>query len=413
MTHKKGKFFTVLITAIFLSQSGIGQEVYQWRGPARDGKYDETGLLSQWPQEGPQLLWSVETLGPGYAAPVITTDKLLIMGVEDGISTLFAFDLEGKLLWKARNGASFTGSGFSSRFPGSRTTPTVVGDMVYATSGHGRIACFDIKTGKELWAVDMINDLDGFMNEFSYAESVVTDDQYIYCFPGGKNINIAALNRFTGETVWTSPATGDTTHFVSPILVELPSRKVFVSTSRHHIFGVDCSNGELLWKYDIAINNDGDHANTPVYDAPYIYNITNDADGVGAIKLELSPDGKSVKEIWTNKEVKNDMGGFILEDNLIFVTTENKYLNIVDPADGQLLERVRSPFGGLIFADNKFICYGTTGDVSLFNYENGKLVQGGTFKVTMGSREHFSHPVVANGVLYIRHGEALMAYRIK
>lgn len=86
---------------------------------------------------------------------------------------------------------------------------------------------------------------------------------------------------------------------------------------------------------------------------------------------------------------------------------------MLDPANGVVLEKVRSPFGGLIFADNKFICYGTTGEVTLFNYENGKLIQGGTFKITMGSKEHFSHPVVANGVLYIRHGEALMAYQIK
>jgi outer membrane protein assembly factor BamB len=176
---------------------------------------------------------------------------------------------------------------------------------------------------------------------------------------------------------------------------------------------VDCSNGDLLWKYDIAINNDGDHANTPIYDAPYIYNITNDDRGVGAIKLELSPDGKGVKEVWTNKDVKNNMGGFLVVDHKPVVTTENKYLNLLDPANGTVLEKIRSPFGGLIFADNKFICYGNTGDVSLFNYENGKFVQGGTFKITMGSKEHFSHPVVSNGVLYIRHGEALMAYKIK
>lgn len=410
---KEIKFFPLLIIVLFLSQLSYAQDVYQWRGPARDGKYIESGLLSQWPEEGPQLLWSTEILGPGYAAPVITADKLLIMGVENGNSTLFAFDLNGKLLWKAPNGESFAGSGFASNFPGSRSTPTVIAEMVYATSGIGRIACFNINTGEELWAVDMVEDLDGFMNEFSYAESVVADDNNIYCFPGGKEINIAAINRFTGETVWTSEATRDTTHFVSPILVELPSRKIFVSTSRHHIFGVDCSNGELLWKYDIAINHDGDHANTPVYDAPYIYNITNDDNGVGTIKLELSPDGKSVKEVWTNKDVKNDKGGFVVVDHKLFVTTENKNLNVLDPANGTVLDRVRSPFGGLIFADNKFICYGTTGDVSLFNYENDKLVQGGTFKITMGSKEHFSHPVVANGVLYIRHGEALMAYQIK
>ncbi len=407
------KINTLLILSLILLQSSFAQTVYQWNGPNRDGKYDESGLLDQWPEEGPEMIWSVENLGDGYAAPVITSDKLLIIGVENEQSMLFAYDLNGNLLWKSPNGKSFVGEGYASNFPGSRSTPTVVGDKVYATSGTGRIACFNLNSGEELWAVDMVTDLNGFMNEFSYAESVVIDGDDLYCFPGGKEINMAKLNRLTGETIWTSEATGDTTHFVSPILVELPSRKIYVSTARHSMFGVDCSNGELLWKYDIAINHDGDHANTPIYDAPYIYNSTNDDDGVGTLKLELSADGSSVKEVWTNEDIKNDMGGLILLDNKLFVTTENKYLNMLNTEDGSLIERVRSPFGGLIYADNKFICYGTNGAVSLFNYENGTLTETGSFKVTMGSKEHFAHPVVANGVLYIRHGEALMAYKIK
>ena len=402
-----------LIIFLFISQLLSAQNVYQWRGPDRDGKYNESGLLSQWPEQGPQLLWSTEKLGSGYAAPVLTSDKLLIMGVEDGVSTLFAFDLSGNLQWKTPNGKSFVGDGFSARFPGARSTPTVMGDLVYATSGTGRLACFNLNNGEEQWAVDMVSDLKGFMNEFSYAESVVTDDNAVYCFPGGKEISVAKLDRFTGKTIWTSEATGDTTHFVSPILVNLPLRKVFVSASRHYVFGVDCATGELLWKYNIAIRHDGDHANTPVYQAPYLYVVTNDENGKGAIKLELLSDGTGVKEVWTNKEVKNDMGGYILHEKKLFVTTENKYLNTLDQETGTVLDKVRSSFGGLIFTDNKFIVYGTNGDVQLFNYENGKLNQGGLFKVTMGSQEHFSHPVVNGGVLYIRHGEALMAYKIK
>lgn len=406
-------YFILLIFTFYSSGLLRAQTVYQWRGPARDGIYNETGLLSQWPEKGPQLLWFTENLGPGYAAPCVTPNKLLAMGVENGNSTLFAFDLKGKLLWKAPNGKEFTGSGYSASFPGARSTPTVVDSLVYATSGLGRMACFNLNTGKEIWAVDMVKDLKGYQNEFGYSESVVTDDKTVYCFPGGKNINVAALDRFIGRTVWTSKATGDTTHFVSPILVQLPSRKIFVSVSRHYIFGVDCSNGELLWKYQIAFKYDGDHCNTPVYDAPYLYLVTADDNGKGTIKLELSPDGKSVKEIWTNPRIKNNLGGFVVVDHKLFVTSENRNLNMLDPANGAVAEKIKAPYGGLIYADHKFICYGNNGDVSLFDYMNGKLVPGGTFKITKGTKEHFSHPVVSNGVLYIRHGEALMAYKIK
>ncbi len=407
------KLQSILFLIFLFYQSTLAQDVFQWRGPNRDGIYQDSGLLSQWPENGPELIWFTEELGEGYAAPVVTSDKLLIVGVENSNSTLFAFNFNGKLLWKTTNGKEFKGSGFSGRFPGARSTPTVVGELVYVISGLGRMACFNITDGKEIWAVDLVKDLKGRINEFGYAESVVTDDKKVYCFPGGKDIGVAALDRFTGKTIWTSKATGDTVHFVSPIIINTPEVNIYVSASRYHVFGVDCSNGNLLWKHRIPYKYDGDHCNTPIYDAPYIYLSTGDENGIGTFKLELSGDGRNVREIWKNERIKNALGGFVLVDNKLFVTTENKYFNMLDTKDGSVIERVRSTYQSTIFADNKFICYGTNGDVDLFNYENGKLTPGGSFKITKGSREHFSHPVVANGVLYIRHGEALMAYRIR
>jgi len=409
---KKLQSLSLNLLMFCLCFQSFSQTVTQWRGPNRDGKYNETQLLKQWPEKGPQLLWSAETLGAGFAAPVVTSDKLFVNGVINGESYLFAFDLKGKLLWKSPNGKEFTGEGYSANFPGARPSPTVVNDLVYTSSGLGRIACFETSTGKEKWAVDMVKDLKGYLNEFGYTESFVTDEKLLYCFPGGTVNNIAALDRLTGKTVWTSNALGDTTHFCSPILINLPSRKIYVTVSRHWIFGVDCKNGELLWKYPVAYKYDGDHVNSPVYKAPYIYWVSGDENGNGAIKLELSADGKNVKEIWTNPQVRNSMGGLIVIDGKLFTTTENKNLNILDPAKGTVTEKIKAPYGGLIFADNKFIVYGNNGDVSLFNSEKGILVPGGTFKITKGSKEHFAHPVLANGVLYIRHGEAMMAYKI-
>ena len=112
-------------------------------------------------------------------------------------------------------------------------------------------------------------------------------------------------------------------------------------------------------------------------------------------------------------QVQNSMGGFIVINGQMFVTTENKNLSVLDPATGKVTYKIKAPYGGLIYADGKFFCYGNNGEMSLFNYEKGILVPGGSFKVDKGTKEHFAHPVIANGVLYIRHGKALMAYKIK
>lgn len=410
---KKLLSLTLLILVVSHFSQTFSQSVYQWRGPNRDGKYNETSLLSQWPETGPQQLWLFDGLGSGYSAPVITPDKLFINGVSDGQSYLFCLDLDGNLLWKSPNGKEFAGEDYSSNFPGSRPSPTVVGDKVYTSSGMGRMACFDAATGKELWKLDMLTDFDGILNQFGYAESFVTDENLIYCFPGGHTTNVAALDRMTGKTVWTSQEPGDTTHFCSPILIHLTSRKIFVSVSRYWIFALDAQNGELLWKYPIDFKYEGDHLNTPVFQAPYLYWISGDENSCGAVKLEIADDGKSVKEIWKNPKVRNSMGGLIVFNERLYTTTENKNLNAIDLETGTITGKIRAPYGNIIFADNKFIVYGNNGDVSLFNLITGNLIPGGSFKVTLGSREHFAHTVISNGVLYIRHGEVLMAYKVK
>lgn len=85
--------------------------VSQFRGDNRDGHYSESNLLDQWPEEGPEMLWSSDGLGVGYAAPVVTEDKIFVNGEIDSVSHLFAFDLEGKMLWKAAMGPEFMGKG--------------------------------------------------------------------------------------------------------------------------------------------------------------------------------------------------------------------------------------------------------------------------------------------------------------
>ena len=418
----KIKFITIerslIIIVIFaLLQSctpNTRQEISQWRGPDRNGIYNETMLLNEWPESGPDSLWVYEGIGKGYAAPVVLNDKIFVNGEQDSMSFLFAFDINGNLLWKSPNGKEFMGSGFSSTYPGSRSTPTVVNDLVYTTSGLGRIACFETSTGAEKWAVDIVKDLNGNYSEFGYSESVVVDENNVYCFPGGAKTNMAALDRFTGKTVWTSEALKDTFSYCSPVVAELPTRKVLITHSRHNLYAIDCQNGEALGSYKLKNYEwDGEHCNSPLYNDGFIYFIGNDEKGSGAIKLELSENGESLKEVWSNEKIRNNFGGYIKMDNKLLTTIKGNWLKALDLDNGSVADSVKIPAGSLIYADNKLICYGMNGEVNLIHYKQNQFDVTGTLKVKQGSGHHFSHPVVANGVLYIRHGNALLAYNIK
>jgi len=400
---------------VFVSEfnNAYAQGASQWRGVNRDGKYNEKNLLKKWPEKGPQLLWSFEQLGLGYAAPSIADGRVFVNGESFGFSYLYALDLNGKLLWKSPNGKEFMGAGFSSTYPGARSTPTVVGNLVYTSSGKGRIACFDVAMGIEKWAIDMVKGLGGYENEFGYSESLVVDDKHVYCFPGGSNTNIASLDRFTGKTVWTSKALADTTSFCSPILVNLPSIKILITFSRHYLFGIDTKNGALLWSYKLnGFKYDGEHCNTPIYENGYIYNVAAEALGNGTVKLALSSDGKSIKEIWRNKNIRNDFGGFVKVDNKLFMTVEKNWLKSIDINNGKVIDSIKMNYGSIIFADNKFICYGRNGEVNLFDFEQKRFELAGKVKIEKGDKYHFSHPVIADGMMYIRRGNALLAYKI-
>lgn len=411
---KKLQLIIVILCLGLISSAQKSQTIAQWRGVNRDGIYQEKDLLKVWPENGPELLWSAEQIGAGYSSPVVTADRLFINGEIDSISYIFCFDLKGKLIWKTPNGREFFGDGYSANFPGARSAPTVYNGLIYVTSGLGRIACMDAASGKIKWTVDMIAGLGGKLNMFGNSESLSVDDKNVYCMPGGTETNLVALDRFTGKVVWTSKALGDPVSFCSPMVVRLLNRNILVTLSHEYLLGLDTQTGELLWSHkEDSVKLEGEHCNTPIYADGFIYSISGDENGNGAYQLQLSPDGKSVKEVWRNGKIKNPMGGFVKIGNRIYTTSDDKKLYVLDAQTGQITEVLSGMKGSLIAADNLLFCYTDNGYVNLINGIGTKLEVVSKFKITKGEKEHFAHPVIADGVLYVRHGNALMAYGIK
>lgn len=406
----------IFLTFVVLAYTtGCSQQpkIAQWRGTDRLGIYEETELLNKWPDEGPELLWVYKGIGRGYATPSVTENRIFVNGEIDSTSYVFAFDLDGNLIWKTTNGKEFVGSGYSSTYPGSRSTPTVVDNLVYTTSGMGKLTCLKTDSGNEVWSVDLVNDLGGLESMFGYSESVAVDETKVYCFPGGNKNNTVALDRFNGEIIWSSAAMKDTFSYCSPAFVELPSRKILLTHSRHNLYVQDCENGSALASYGIEdFKYDGEHCNTPVYDNGSIYFIGNEKK-VGAVKLQLSPDGEKLTEVWRKPKIKNNFNGFIRTGDKLYTTVKGNWLKALNTENGAVTDSVKVATGSLILADNKFICYGMNGEVNLISNVENKLAVQSTFEVQDGTGHHFSHPVVKSGVLYIRHGDAIMAYKIK
>ncbi|MDA3823733.1 MAG: PQQ-like beta-propeller repeat protein [Bacteroidales bacterium] len=399
---------------IFLGLTpGCKNEIAQWRGPDRNGIFQEIDLLDQWPEDGPELLWIYEGLGRGYASPAVTKDMIFVNGEQDGKSYLFALDMDGKISWKSPNGDAFLGEGFSSTYPGARSTPTVFNNLVYTSGGEGRIACFETSSGEEKWAVN-ITDLGGEVGYFGYSESLAVDEKHLYCFPGGSETNMAALDRFSGELAWASEVLKDTFAYGSPVLVDMDDREVLITTSRHNIFTLDRRNGELLGSYKLeGYEYDGEHCNSVVYEDGFVYFVANDTKGQGALKLKLENGGNRLTEVWRNPEIMNNFGGFVIVDDHLFTTLKGNQLVSLDAESGSITDSLKVGTGSIIYSDNKFFCYSYIGAVYLISYNEGDMEISSKFRVKGGSGQHFSHPVLSDKMMYIRRGNSLMAYRVK
>ena len=380
-------------------------------GPNRDGIFEEKHLLDSWPKEGPGLLWFTDKIGIGYSQPVVAGDKIYITGEIDSTSYLSALDLKGELVWKSPNGIEFTGKGYDNTVPGSRSTPTVISDLVYVASGNGRIGCFEAGTGKERWAINVINDFKGIHNDVGYSESPLVDEKKLYFYTGAKEMNFVALDRFSGNLVWSSKALGDTVAHCSAMMIKLPLRDIIVTFSVNALFGLDATTGELLWSHKQHMLKYNQHNNTPVFKNGYKYYVAGD--GNGGVKLEVSPEGTSIKEVWKNPEMVSTIQGFVVMNDRLYCHGKNSWLKSFDLKTGQAVDSLRVKLGNIISADGKLFCYSDNGTVNLISVGGDKMKITGTLKIEKGINQHFAHPTIHDGVLYLRHGNALMAYDIR
>jgi len=400
----------IIFSILYFSSYQRIEKISQWRGPDRNGIYDETGLLEKWPENGPDMLWSFEGLGAGHGNAGLGKDKIYILGMPDTIGVLYTFDYGGKLIRKLEYGLEWY-----ENYTGVRSTPTITGDLVYFESGQGTIYCYNGNTGKKVWSVDLFKKFDAENITWGMAESLLIDGDRLFCTPGGKVNNIVALNRYTGATIWTSPGNQQPAAYCSPILVKHNEASLIVTMTAESIVGVDSETGEFYWQVP-QFQGNKIHANTPVYSEGIIYCSSDNArTNCGLVALKLSDDGKSVTTEWRNENFKNLMGGIIVKDGFIYGSLyQKRSWCCLDASSGQIIYTATIfSDGNIIMADGLFYCYSERGEIGLVSANPSSFKVISKFQVPLGSAQHWSHPVINNGRLYVRHGTALMVYNIK
>jgi hypothetical protein len=253
--------------------------------------------------------------------------------------------------------------------------------------------------------------MDGTNITWGYTESLLIDGDKLFCTPGGKTNNVMALNRLTGETIWNCPGLGELSAYCSPLLIKLPARQLLVTHTAGHVLGIDASNGKLLWSFEHP-NQWAVHPNTPIYSDGGLFVFSGY--GQGGEKLKLSADGSSVSKEWDIKSFDSRMGGAVLIDGFMYGSGDNgRSWQCINWNTGKQEYSSTEVAKGVTIAANKtLIGYSEKGDLFMANaFPSGLKVISKT-KVTLGSEQHWAHPVIDKGVLYVRHGNTLIAYKI-
>jgi len=397
--------FWLCILFSTLSFSASAHDWPWWRGPNHDGKSLDTGLLKQWPPQGPKLLWQATGIGKGYSSVSISGGIVYTAGNVGNQLTLFAFDESGRLLWKTGHDRAWT-----KNPEGSRSTPTVDGDRVYLLSGYGKIGCYNSKTGQPLWS-RQAREFGGSPPHWGYSESVLIYENLAIFKPGGTAC-IVALDKRTGKTVWTTRGWRADPQYSSCYPFTFEGTPMIVTGTSEGLACVSPTNGRLLWYNTFSAHNTA-NCPTPVFSDGYVFWANGYGKGGICLKLSLSGGRVIAREAWRTREMDCHHGGYIIDKGYVYGNHKGQWV-CLDLRTGALQWRARGVGkGSLCYADGMLYLFGEGGGrVGLATCSPKGLEMKGSFRV-QGEGPSWAHPVVANGRLYLRYGDNLYCFDVR
>ena len=410
----------MLISAIKLN----AQDWTQWRGANREGVFKGSGLNLDWAEKQPTLLWTFRESGSGYSSPAVVGNTLYLSGAMNGNDFAFALDTQtGKLKWTQNLGEQYQ----QDRGDGPRGTFTVDGDRLYIVRGAGQIHCLSATDGKMIWQKDFIEDFGGkIMSQWGYSESPLVDGNLVICTPGGEKGTLVALDKKTGDVVWTCKEWTDEAGYSSPIVAEVDGVKQYIQQSAKGVAGVSAKEGKLLWRVEVEGYRTA-IIPTPIYKDNIVYVTASYNVGCVAIKLTKNDEGFKTENLYFNKNMCNHHGGVVLVNGNIYGFSESTGWTCQNMKTGENIwttgrtgEVTNVGKGAILAVNDRLLCLEEkSGLLAVIAAspegwkEFGRMPMPERTEMETKDNMVWAHPVVANGKLYVRDHNLLFCYDLK
>ncbi len=419
--NAEGNFACVILPVKDSTKSSVSKtnnkikNWWQFRGPDRNGKSTETGLMKTWPEKGPNMIWSTEGIGKGYSSMAIVDGIIYTAGMVEKTGFLSAYSTDGKLKWKSQYGDEWTRS-----FPGSRATPTIVNDKIFFATGLGKVLCFNKEDGKIIWSLDAYEKFDGDYGPWGYPESILYHQDKVFYTPGGKGTSVIAMNAESGKIEWKLDGLDERHGYGTPVMIKHQGKNIFVNMLKESLILVDADTGKLLdrqyYKSYSSANRNHINPNLPLYNENQLFTTSGYDHGSAMYQLNSSA---NLKLLWNQSEFDTHHGNAVNVNGYIYGSNwignqDGKWL-CIKWNDGKIMYQHHwFAKGSIIYADQMLYCYEEeNGTVALVKASPDGFDIKGKFTVKLGQDEHWAHPAIWNKTLFIRHGDAMMAYDIK
>ena len=412
---KRLKVTVVFVLFLLMAYS----QQLQFRGPQRDGKFPDTGLLKTWPEGGPELLLKVEGIGKGYSSVIATDKYLLATGMIDTLDYLSCIKPDGTFKWKVPYGRAWTKS-----FPETRSTPTLDGNRIYVISGIGELVCINLEDGTILWKVNVDKEFQASWFNWGVSESPLIVDDKVICTPAGAKTSVTAFDKMTGKLVWQSVPVGGQRAFASPTIYQFGKFRFILAVTTQYLIALEPATGQVAWTYryynEKNIKDDDKDliwCNTPTFKGQDIFlSIGYDYPNM---MLRMNDQGTGVSEKWTNNFLDNHHHGLIEKDGYIYGSnwesnSKGKWICLDWETGEKKYENDWNTKGAIIYAEGLFyVMEEKAGNVGLVKPNPEKFEVISSFKLKGGNGPFWSHPFITNGKLYLRHGDILFVYDIQ
>jgi outer membrane protein assembly factor BamB len=388
----------------------------QFRGPKRDNHSPDKGLLTEWPENGPPVVWKAKGLGSGFSSLAVTGGKIFTMGNKGKSSFVVALDQkDGNILWSAEVGKEGGNLG---------CTPTVDGDRVYAIGQHGDLVCLDTSNGDVQWRKNFHKDFGGHCGGWMYTESPLVDGDKLVCTPGGKDALIVALNKKTGDVIWQCPCpawdsrSGSTAGYASIVVAEVGGIRQYVQLVASGLVGVAAKDGRFLWRYDQLADTTA-NIPTPIVLGDDVFCSAGYNQGGALLHLTKQDDEVKAEPAYFKHELKNKHGGLVVVGDYVYGDHDDSGRPFcAEVKTGKLMWRKDKGNAGhgsaaVTYADGHLYFLYDNGVAALVEASQEKYKEISAFQIPNAQRPTWAHPVVIGGKLYLRSGDVLWCYDVK